>query len=222
MKAVLIDAYDSFVHILSQYLQEIDINTTIIRKDEVDMKSLALHSPDFVLLGPGPGHPSDAGYDDILKGFGNNIPILGVCLGHQAIGAAFGAKIMVADNLMHGKTCLVDHDQTGCFYGIEKPLKVVRYHSLIVSDQHLPNCLKITSRARNDGYIMGLRHTHLPIESFQFHPESVATHEGHKLLQNFIRSYVPPMRWNEGVADENSSVLQPASTLTHSKYSVFR
>src|SRR5215472_628235 len=150
MKAYLIDAYDSFVYIIHQYILGMGIDGRVVRNDEVDHGDIARWAPDFILLGPGPGHPADAHYVEVIQKFGGKIPILGVCLGHQAIGLAFGGKVGRAANLKHGKT---------------NPFRATRYHSLIVEEAGFPSTLEISARASDDGYIMGLRHKELPIES---------------------------------------------------------
>ncbi|HWK43928.1 MAG TPA: aminodeoxychorismate/anthranilate synthase component II [Stellaceae bacterium] len=190
MKALLIDAYDSFVYIIRQYLLEADIDTRVIRNDRISLADIDEMAPDFIVLGPGPGHPADAHYVEIIERFGGGIPILGVCLGHQAIGLAFGGTVRRATHLMHGKTSLVVHDGSGCFHGQKRPLRATRYHSLIVERETLPPCLTVTAEAADDGYIMGLRHATLPIESVQFHPESICTEAGPSLFTNFVTRHV--------------------------------
>ncbi len=190
MKALLIDAYDSFVYIIDQYLLSLGVETKVVRNDVVREADVASGAPDFLLLGPGPGHPADAHYVELIRRFSGQIPILGVCLGQQAIGLAFGGKVGRAGHLMHGKTSAIRHDGRGMFAGQPQPMRATRYHSLIVEEDGLPDCLEITARAEDDGYIMGLRHKTAPIESVQFHPESVYTEGGLNLLQNFIRAYV--------------------------------
>jgi anthranilate synthase/aminodeoxychorismate synthase-like glutamine amidotransferase len=188
MRALLIDAYDSFVYIIRQYLLSMDIETPVIRNDKVVLEDVERLNPDFIVLGPGPGHPADAHYVDIISRFGSRIPILGICLGHQAIGLAFGGKVERADHLMHGKTSAIEHDGKGCFLNQPNPFSATRYHSLIVDRASLPSCLEVTARSRDDGYIMGMRHRALPIESVQFHPESICTEHGASLFANFVES----------------------------------
>jgi anthranilate synthase/aminodeoxychorismate synthase-like glutamine amidotransferase len=190
MKVFLIDAYDSFVYIIYQYLLDLDAEVRVVRNDVVDGDALAEWAPDFILLGPGPGHPADARYVELLRRFAGRIPMLGVCLGHQAIGLAFGGRVARAEHLMHGKTSEIEHDGRGCFHGRPSPFRATRYHSLIVEDEGLPACLHVTARARDDGYIMGLRHASLPIESVQFHPESVYTEGGMELFRGFVATHV--------------------------------
>ncbi|HEU4327156.1 MAG TPA: aminodeoxychorismate/anthranilate synthase component II [Roseiflexaceae bacterium] len=190
MKALVVDAYDSFVYIIHQYLLKLGVQPTVVRNDQISLEQIAVQSPDFILLGPGPGHPADARYVDIIQRFGGHTPILGVCLGHQAIGLAFGGQVLRAEHLMHGKTSQIRHDGRGCFAARPNPLRATRYHSLIVGEEGLPPCLEITARSGDDGYIMGLRHRELPIESVQFHPESVYTQDGLMLFQNFLTAHV--------------------------------
>jgi len=190
MKAVLIDAYDSFVYIIDQYLREIGVETEVIRNDQADIARLDAEMADFLVLGPGPGHPKDAGYLELINRYEGELPILGVCLGHQAISLRYGGQIRQAKQLLHGKTSRIDHDGRGCFTGILPGLSVTRYHSLVVSEEALPAPLKISAIAMDDGEIMGIRHAHLPIEGIQFHPESITTQHGMKLLTNFIDMYV--------------------------------
>lgn len=193
MKALVIDAYDSFVHIIYQYLRTLGVEAYVVRNDRVTLDTVQCEKPDFVLLGPGPGHPADSGYVDLIRGLAGSIPILGICLGHQAIGLAFGGKVARASHLMHGKSSLISHDEVGCFLDQPNPLRATRYHSLIVDENDLPPSLIITARAADDDYIMGLRHESLPIESVQFHPESVNTQNGLCLFRNFIGEHVRPI-----------------------------
>lgn len=190
MRALLVDAYDSFVYIIRQYLLSMDIETIVVRNDKLALADIERIAPDFIVLGPGPGHPAAAHYVEIISRFGPQIPILGVCLGHQAIALAFGGKIDRAMHLMHGKTSPIEHDGRGCFRGQPNPFSATRYHSLIAGEAALPDCLEVSARARDDGYIMGLRHKMLPIESVQFHPESICTEAGLKIFKNFTAMHV--------------------------------
>jgi anthranilate synthase/aminodeoxychorismate synthase-like glutamine amidotransferase len=190
MKAVLVDAYDSFVHIIHQYLLELEIETTVVRRDREVEKVILHEAPDFLVLGPGPGHPRDTGYLELLGNHAGRIPILGVCLGHQAIGMAYGGEVRQAANLMHGKSSPIRHDGQGCFRSQPDPFQATRYHSLIVDGVDPIGPLEITARAEDDGYVMGLRHRTLPIESVQFHPESITTTSGANLLRDFVSTHV--------------------------------
>jgi anthranilate synthase component 2 len=190
MNALLIDAYDSFVFIISQYLMSAGFATSVVRNDKITEDEIAERAPDFIVLGPGPGHPADAHYVEIIERFGGRIPILGVCLGHQAIGLAFGGVVTRARQLMHGKTSLIDHDGKGCFLNRPTPLRATRYHSLVVDENAVPASLEITATAQDDRHVMGLRHRDLPIESVQFHPESICTETGLALFQNFVDVHV--------------------------------
>jgi len=190
MKALLVDAYDSFVHIIYQYLRTLGVAVKVVRNDKLSIGEIHDDRPHFILLGPGPGHPADSGYVTLIREFSGDIPILGVCLGHQAISLAFGGKVERATHLMHGKTSLIAHDGRGCFVGQPSPLKATRYHSLIVPEAELPDSLVVTARANDDGYVMGMRHRSAPIESVQFHPESIYTENGIGLFINFIESHV--------------------------------
>ncbi len=182
----LIDAFDSFVYVIEQYLGELGAATTVIRSGLRTAEALREVKPDAVVLGPGPGTPEDSGHVELVQAFGNDIPILGVCLGHQAIAVAFGGNVVRAQHIMHGKRSDVSHDSLGVYKGIATPVSVTRYHSLVVDRDTVPDCLEVTSTSDDDGYVMGLRHRELPIESVQFHPESVTTDSGMSMLSNFF------------------------------------
>ncbi|MFI7274341.1 anthranilate synthase component II [Streptomyces sp. NPDC049879] len=184
MRVLLVDAYDSFSHIIDQYLLTLGAETDVVRSRTRTVEQLVDSAPDAVVLGPGPGHPADSGHVELVHAFAGRVPLLGVCLGHQAIGLAYGARIAVARNLMHGKTSPVEHDGRGVFAGAARPLTVTRYHSLIVTDP--PAELAVTATSRDDGYVMGVRHRTLAVEGVQFHPESVMTEDGSRLFANFL------------------------------------
>lgn len=185
MKAFVVDAHDSFVHTICLYLRRMGIDVEVKRNTQVEVGHLLASQPDFVVLGPGPGHPADSGYVELLDDMiSRRMPVLGVCLGHQAIALAFGAEVVRADNLMHGKTSRISHDGEGLFQGIGNPFEAIRYHSLVVESVAHP--LWVTARSDDDHYVMGLRHRDALIESVQFHPESVGTGAGDTLLRNFV------------------------------------
>ncbi|WP_341659701.1 aminodeoxychorismate/anthranilate synthase component II [Vibrio sp.] len=190
-RVIIVDAYDSFVHILAAYFEQLDCNVTVLRND--DPKLLALIDPlhnDIIVLGPGPGHPMQSGYNSILDKNAGRLPVLGVCLGHQAIALYYGCTIEYANNLVHGKTSIVKHDGKGCFSSIdESNFKVMRYHSIVVANKNIPKQMAPTSYSDDDSYIMGLRHNYFPVESIQFHPESIGTDNGLDLIRNFIKTY---------------------------------
>jgi anthranilate synthase component II len=182
---LLIDNYDSFTWNLAQYFGELGEPPSVKRNDEITLDEIAAMQPSGIVISPGPGRPESAGISiDVIRRFGSSTPILGVCLGHQSIGIAFGGSVVRASQLMHGKTSTVTHDGTGLFRGISQPFTAGRYHSLIVADP-LPADLEATARTE-DGTIMGMRHRSLPIHGVQFHPESVLTGQGHQVLQNFL------------------------------------
>lgn len=185
MKVLLIDAYDSFVHIIDQYLRTLGARTEVVRSLTRTPDELAASRPDAVVLGPGPGHPAESGHVELVHRFAGRVPLLGVCLGHQAIALAHGGTIEVADQVMHGRTSMVRHDGEGLFQGLGNTLEVTRYHSLIVAEP-LPEELVTTAVAIDHGYVMGLRHRTLPIESVQFHPESITTTGGLAMMRNFL------------------------------------
>ncbi|OWR27468.1 aminodeoxychorismate/anthranilate synthase component II [Saccharibacillus sp. O23] len=183
---LVIDNYDSFTYNLVQYLGELGEEVIVRRNDEIDLEQIRELAPDHLLLSPGPCTPNEAGITlDVIRTFKSEIPILGVCLGHQAIGQAFGGRVVRAQRLMHGKTSPVLHDGTSVFEELPSPLTAARYHSLIVERDSLPDCLEITAWTA-EGEIMGLRHREYPIEGVQFHPESIVTEYGHRMLARFL------------------------------------
>ena len=185
MKVLLLDNYDSFTYNLAQYLGELGHAPNVHRNDEIGLDAIDALAPDRIVISPGPGRPEDAGISvDLIRRYGTRIPVLGVCLGHQAIGYAFGGDVVRAPVLMHGKVSTVKHDGRGVFSGVTQPFVAGRYHSLVVADP-VPNTLEISART-DDGVVMGLRHREFPIHGVQFHPESVLTGEGRKILRNFL------------------------------------
>ncbi len=183
---LMIDNYDSFTYNLVQYLGELGQDVHTVRNDELDLEAIAALNPERIVISPGPCSPAEAGISvPVLQYFAGRLPILGVCLGHQAIGAAFGGQIVRARQIMHGKTSPITHDGRGVFADLPSPYTVVRYHSLAIERDSLPTCLEITAQTE-DGEIMGVRHRHFAIEGVQFHPESIETEHGHRLLQNFL------------------------------------
>ena len=184
---LVIDNYDSFTYNLVQYLGELGAQIEVRRNDETSVEAIRALAPERIVISPGPGRPEEAGVSlDVIRAFGPELPILGVCLGHQAIGLAFGGKVVRAPLPIHGKTSGVDHDNTGVFAGMGPGFQAGRYHSLIVGDDELPDDLIVSARTRGDGIIMGLRHRSWPVHGVQFHPESVLTPEGRQLLRNFL------------------------------------
>jgi len=187
---LVIDNYDSFVYNIVQYIGEWEKNIRVFRNDQITVKQIAGLDPDAILISPGPGNPSQAGVCvEAIKAFAGKIPILGVCLGHQCIGEAFGGRVVRAKNLMHGKVSAIYHDGKTIFSGLPNPFDATRYHSLIVEAESLPNELHISAWTK-EGEIMGLRHKVYPIEGVQFHPESILTSEGKKLLKHFVKMRV--------------------------------
>ncbi|HMH59314.1 MAG TPA: aminodeoxychorismate/anthranilate synthase component II [Galbitalea sp.] len=187
MRALLIDAYDSFSHIIYQYLRMIDVETDVVRSGELTPSDALAHDSDFVLLGPGPGTPEDSGHVEMVRELRGAKPVLGVCLGLQAIATAYGASVSPAVHQMHGKTSTIDHDGSGVFAGLEQGFLATRYHSLIVDEATVPAELIVTARSRDDGYVMALRHETALVEGVQFHPESILTANGLELFRNFTR-----------------------------------
>jgi para-aminobenzoate synthetase component 2 len=183
---LVIDNYDSFTYNLVQYLGEIGEQVVVYRNDEIDHQGIAALSPTHIVISPGPCTPNESGVSlTLLEEFKGKIPILGVCLGHQAIGQAFGGEVIRAERLMHGKTSEIFHDGKMIFQGLPNPFIATRYHSLLVRRDNLPACLEITAQTK-EGEIMGLRHKEYRIEGVQFHPESIISEHGHQLLRNFI------------------------------------
>jgi anthranilate synthase component II len=184
---LVIDNYDSFTYNLVQYLGELGAAVTVMRNDAVTLDTIAEARPERIVISPGPGRPEDAGITmDVIRQLGRETPIFGVCLGHQAIGAAFGGSVVRASVPMHGKTSTIEHNGRGVFSGLTAPFLASRYHSLVVREEGLPADLEVTARTQGDGIIMGLRHRTLPIHGVQFHPESILTGEGRRILRNFL------------------------------------
>jgi len=191
VKVVMVDNYDSFTYNLVQYFGELGADVTVVRNDEVTVEYIEALAPDKIVISPGPCTPNEAGIsvETILK-FAGKLPILGVCLGHQSIGNAFGGDIVHAKSIMHGKTSPVYHHNSGVFKGLNNPFIATRYHSLVVDQQTLPDCLEVTAWTQDESgnidEIMGVRHKELDIEGVQFHPESILTEHGHDMLRNFL------------------------------------
>ena len=186
---LMIDNYDSFTYNLVQYLGELGQEVVVYRNDEIDLEKVAALKPRHIVISPGPCTPNEAGISvPLIHEFAGKVPILGVCLGHQSIGQAFGGNIIHAKQLMHGKTSPVSHRDIGVFKGLPNPFTATRYHSLVIERETCPDCLEITAWTE-DQEIMGVRHKTLPIEGVQFHPESILTECGHQLLDNFLKTY---------------------------------
>ncbi len=191
---LMLDNYDSFTYNLVQYLLELGCEVTTWRNDEVGVEEIAQLAPSHIVISPGPCTPNEAGISlQVLQQFAGAIPILGVCLGHQSIGQHFGGKVVRAREVMHGKTSPIFHAGQGVFQGLPNPVTQTRYHSLIVDEQTLPECLEVTAWTQTAGgerdEIMGLRHRSLPVEGVQFHPESILSEHGHQVLKNFLEEY---------------------------------
>jgi anthranilate synthase/aminodeoxychorismate synthase-like glutamine amidotransferase len=185
---LVIDNYDSFTYNLVQYLGELGADVRVMRNDAVTIDDVVEAKPDHIVISPGPGRPEDAGVTmSVIRTCGRETPILGVCLGHQAIGAVFGGEVVRAGTPMHGKTSTIDHDGRGVFSGIAGPFIASRYHSLVVAEAGLPAELEVTARTADGEHIMGLRHREWPVHGVQFHPESILTGEGKTILGNFLR-----------------------------------
>jgi para-aminobenzoate synthetase component II len=191
---LMIDNYDSFTYNLVQYIGELGEKVAVVRNDELSISEIEQLSPSIIVVSPGPCTPNEAGISlDVITHFAGKIPVFGVCLGHQSIGQAFGGKVIRAERLMHGKTSPVYHDGKGVNTNMPNPFQATRYHSLLVEKESLPDCLEVTSWT-DEGEIMGLRHKEFAVEGVQFHPESIMTEEGKKLIQNFFEAYSPVVR----------------------------
>ncbi len=189
---LMLDNYDSFTYNVVQYLGELGANVKVVRNDELSVAQIEALNPERIVVSPGPCTPNEAGVSlELIRHFAGKLPILGVCLGHQSIGQAFGGDVVRARQVMHGKTSPVFHEDTGVFAGLNNPVTVTRYHSLVVKLETLPDCLEVTAWTRNDDgsvdEIMGLRHKTLNVEGVQFHPESILTEQGHELFANFLK-----------------------------------
>jgi anthranilate synthase/aminodeoxychorismate synthase-like glutamine amidotransferase len=184
---LVLDNYDSFTYNLVQYLGELGAEVVVRRNDETTLDEIEALGPRQIVISPGPGRPEDAGVTlEVIKHFGPRVPLMGVCLGHQAIGSVFGGDVVRAPVPMHGKTCTVEHDSKGVFAGITASFHATRYHSLIVAEAGWPEALEICARSKEDGLIMALRHRQWPMHGVQFHPESILTQEGRRILRNFL------------------------------------
>jgi len=184
---VVVDNYDSFTYNLVQYLGELGATVKVMRNDAVTVEEIAAARPDQIVVSPGPGRPEDAGVTmEVIRRLGERTPILGVCLGHQAIGAVFGGSVVRAPAPVHGKTSTIEHTGRGVFRGIDGPFVASRYHSLVIADEGFPTDLEVTARTVEDGIIMGVRHRKWPVHGVQFHPESILTGEGRHILRNFL------------------------------------
>ncbi|MCH8191307.1 MAG: aminodeoxychorismate/anthranilate synthase component II [Chloroflexi bacterium] len=184
---LLIDNYDSFTYNLYQYLSELGAEVEVVRNDETGLEEIEALAPERIVISPGPRTPKEAGISsDVIRRFGERIPTLGVCLGHQCIGDAYGGRVSGAGEIVHGKTSVIHHDGRGVFQGLPNPFEAMRYHSLAIEPATVPDCLEVTARTEK-GVIMGVRHKQHPVEGIQFHPESILTEVGKDLLRNFLR-----------------------------------
>jgi anthranilate synthase component 2 len=189
---LMVDNYDSFTYNVVQYLAELNVDVQVYRNDKITIAEIEKLAPEKIVISPGPCTPNEAGISvAVIKHFAGKIPILGICLGHQSIGQAFGGEIIRAKQVMHGKTSMIYHNNTGVFANLTNPYEATRYHSLVINQDSLPDCLEITAWTQhNDGTldeIMGVRHKELAVEGVQFHPESILTQHGHDLLENFLK-----------------------------------
>ena len=184
---LLIDNYDSFTYNLYQYLSELGAEVEVVRNDETGLEEIEALAPERIVISPGPRTPKEAGISsDVIRRFGERIPTLGVCLGHQCIGDAYGGRVSSAGEIVHGKTSVIHHDGRGVFQGLPNPFEAMRYHSLAIEPATVPDCLEVTAKTEK-GVIMGVRHKQHPVEGIQFHPESILTKVGKDLLRNFLR-----------------------------------
>lgn len=189
---LMIDNYDSFTYNVVQYLAELNADVQVYRNDEITIADIEQMAPEKIVISPGPCTPNEAGISvEVIKHFASRIPILGICLGHQSIGQAYGAEIIRAKQVMHGKTSLIYHNNTGVFKGLSNPFEATRYHSLVIDQASLPDCLELVAWTQNSegsvDEIMGVCHKQLRVEGVQFHPESILTQQGHDLLNNFLK-----------------------------------
>lgn len=189
---LMVDNYDSFTYNVVQYLAELKADVQVHRNDQITIAEIEALAPEKIVISPGPCTPNEAGISvEAIKHFAGKIPILGICLGHQSIGQAFGGEIVRANQVMHGKTSMIQHKNTGVFSGLTNPFEATRYHSLVINQNTLPACLEVTAWTQNDDgtldEIMGVRHKELAVEGVQFHPESILTQHGHDLLNNFLK-----------------------------------
>ncbi|MDY6981283.1 MAG: aminodeoxychorismate/anthranilate synthase component II [Pseudomonadota bacterium] len=188
---LMIDNYDSFTYNLVQYFGELGVEVQVYRNDQIALDKIAELKPEYLVISPGPCTPNEAGVSvEAIRRFAGKLPILGVCLGHQSIGQAFGGKVVHAGSIMHGKTSMIHHHDVGVFKGLDNPLEATRYHSLVIEKTSLPDCLEVTAWTQQDNgeldEIMGVRHKEMAIEGIQFHPESILTEHGHDMLRNFL------------------------------------
>jgi anthranilate synthase component 2 len=194
-RVLMVDNYDSFTYNLVQYLGELKADVTVVRNDEIPVEAIDDINPDRIMLSPGPCTPNEAGISlQVIERYAGKLPIMGVCLGHQSIGQAFGGNIIRAKEIMHGKTSMMHHRDVGLFAGLTNPYEATRYHSLVIEKETLPDCLEITAWTETEkgemDEIMGVRHKTLAVEGVQFHPESILTQHGHDMLQNFLNIQV--------------------------------
>ena len=188
---LLVDNYDSFTYNLYQYLGELGATVDVVRNDAVTLEDIDQMAPERIIISPGPGTPADAGIsNDVIRRFGETTPVLGVCLGHQCIGEVYGGIVRGAGEIKHGKTSQITHDGKGVFAGLPSPLEAIRYHSLAIRPDSVPDVLEVSARSES-GVIMGVRHRTLPVEGVQFHPESILTRDGHAMLRNFLAMRAP-------------------------------
>jgi anthranilate synthase/aminodeoxychorismate synthase-like glutamine amidotransferase len=184
---LLIDNYDSFTYNLFQYLSELGQEVVVVRNDEATIPEIEQMKPERIVISPGPSTPQNAGIsNDVIKHFGQKLPVLGVCLGHQCIGHSYGGIVAQAKQIMHGKSSLIHHSDKGVFAGVPNPFSAIRYHSLVIKREHFPTCLEVTAWT-DDGEIMGVRHKQYAVEGVQFHPESFMTEHGKEILRNFLK-----------------------------------
>lgn len=192
---LMIDNYDSFTFNLVQYLGELGQQVVVHRNDQITVEQIRRMTPDYIVISPGPCTPDQAGISlELIDSLAGEIPILGVCLGYQSIGQVFGGQVVRASEVMHGKTSMIHHGNTGVFHDLDNPVQATRYHSLVVDRDSLPECLEVTAWTEKDGQVdelMGFRHRTMAVEGVQFHPESILTHQGHRMLKNFLEQHTP-------------------------------